>query len=111
MNHETTLRAVLGVGFLAVLMITLYHRLRSWASKEPLDRRQEGLFVLATLRLVGLLLWMSSLGPSMRPDSIRAYVPHGDRYRLRPDMPAVDDLCLNAQGVISEFDEVIGSGW
>src|SRR5438067_1973582 len=34
MNEDATFRTVLGVGFLAVLIITLYHRLRSWASKE-----------------------------------------------------------------------------
>lgn len=56
MNQETAFRAVLGVGFLAVLLVGLYHRLRSGASKEPLDRRQEGIFVLATLRPIGLLL-------------------------------------------------------
>jgi len=41
MNGEITFRAVLGSGFLAVLGITLYHRLTSWASRERLDRRQE----------------------------------------------------------------------
>lgn len=58
MNQETAFRAVLGVGFLAVLLVGLHHRLRSGASKEPLDRRQEGIFVLATLRPIGLLLWL-----------------------------------------------------
>jgi protein-S-isoprenylcysteine O-methyltransferase Ste14 len=58
MNQEPTFRAVLGVGFLAVLLITLHHRLRSRASKEVLDRQQEGLLILATLRPVGLLLWL-----------------------------------------------------
>jgi protein-S-isoprenylcysteine O-methyltransferase Ste14 len=67
MNQETTFRAVLGVGFLAVLIITLYHRLRSWASKERLDRRQEGLFVLATLRPVGLLLWLGVIAYLVNP--------------------------------------------
>jgi protein-S-isoprenylcysteine O-methyltransferase Ste14 len=68
MNKEITFRAVLGVGFLAVLLITLYHRLRSWASKEQLDRRQEGLFVLATLRPVGLLLWLGVFAYLINPD-------------------------------------------
>jgi len=67
MNQETTFRAVLGVGFLAVLAITLYHRLKSWASKEQLDRRQEGLFILATLRPVGLLLWLGVIGYLVNP--------------------------------------------
>ena len=52
------MRAVLLAAFLATLLITGYHRVRSWASKEELDRRQEGLFILATLRPIGLLLWI-----------------------------------------------------
>lgn len=67
MNQEATFRAVLGVGFLAVLIITLYHRLKSWASKEELDRRQEGLFILATLRPVGLLLWLGVIAYLVNP--------------------------------------------
>jgi len=67
MNQETAFRAVLGVGFLAVIAITLYHRLKSWASKEPLDRRQEGLFILATLRPVGLLLWLGVIAYLVDP--------------------------------------------
>jgi protein-S-isoprenylcysteine O-methyltransferase Ste14 len=34
--------------------LSLYHRLRSQASGEGLDRRQEGLFVLLTLRPIGI---------------------------------------------------------
>ena len=58
MNQDATFRPVLVVGFLAVVLIILYHRLNSWASGEKLDRRQEGLFILATLRPVGLMLWL-----------------------------------------------------
>jgi protein-S-isoprenylcysteine O-methyltransferase Ste14 len=67
MNQEGTFRVGLGVGFLAVLIITLYHRLRSWASKEALDRRQEGRFILATLRPVGLLLWVGVIAYLVNP--------------------------------------------
>jgi protein-S-isoprenylcysteine O-methyltransferase Ste14 len=67
MNQETTFRAVLGVGFLAVLAIMLYHRIRSWASKEALDRRQEGLFILATLRPIGLSLWLGVVAYLVNP--------------------------------------------
>jgi protein-S-isoprenylcysteine O-methyltransferase Ste14 len=67
MNQETMFRAVLGAGFLGVLAITLYHRLKSWASKEKLDRRQEGFFILATLRPVGLLLWLGVIAYLMNP--------------------------------------------
>ncbi len=67
MNQEAAFRAVLGVGFLAVLGITLHHRLKSWASKEELDRRQEGLFMLATLRPAGLLLWLGVIAYLVNP--------------------------------------------
>jgi len=67
MSQETTFRAVLGAGFLAVMGITLRHRLRSWASKEVLDRRQEGLFMLATLRPVALLLWLGVIAYLLNP--------------------------------------------
>ena len=58
MNQDATFRTVLVVGFLTMFMITLYHRLRSWKSKEPLDRRQEGFFILATLRPIALLMYV-----------------------------------------------------
>jgi protein-S-isoprenylcysteine O-methyltransferase Ste14 len=67
MNQETTFRAVLGIGFLAVVAITLYHRVKAWASKEPIDRRQEGLFILATLRPVASLLWLGVIAYLVNP--------------------------------------------
>jgi len=70
MNQETTFRVVLGVGFFAVVAITMYHRIRSWASKEKLDRRQEGLFILATLRPVSLLLWLAVIAYLVNPASM-----------------------------------------
>ena len=56
--QDATFRAVLGAALLAIVAITLYHRLRSWESKEPLDRRQEGFFILVTLRPIALLMWL-----------------------------------------------------
>ena len=58
MNHDQTFRAVLIVVFLVVLPIGIYHRLKSQATREKLDRRQEGLFILATLRPVGAAFWL-----------------------------------------------------
>ena len=55
MNHDQTFRAVLIVVFLLVLPIGIYHRLKSQATREKLDRGQEGLFILATLRPVGVV--------------------------------------------------------
>jgi protein-S-isoprenylcysteine O-methyltransferase Ste14 len=66
-NQDSTFRAVLGLGFLAIVLIMLYHRLRSWQSKEPLDRRQEGVFILATLRPVGLAMWVGVIAYLINP--------------------------------------------
>ena len=58
MNHDQIFRAVLIVVFLVVLPIGIYHRLKSQATGEKLDRRQEGLFILATLRPMGAAFWL-----------------------------------------------------
>ncbi len=67
MKEEATFRAILAGGFLAFFIVMLYHRLRSWESNEQLDRRKEGLFVLATLRPVGLLLWLGVFAYLINP--------------------------------------------
>ncbi len=67
MNQDATFRAVLLVGFLLFIPIGLYHRLKSQASGEKLDRRQEGLFILATLRPLGLLLWLGFIAYMVNP--------------------------------------------
>jgi protein-S-isoprenylcysteine O-methyltransferase Ste14 len=53
MNNEQTYRLLLIAGGLTILMIMMYHRLRA-RTGEPLDRRQEGLFMLLALRPGGL---------------------------------------------------------
>ena len=50
MDHDNIFRYVLIFGFVAVLPFGLYHRMKAAASREKLDRRQEGAFILATLR-------------------------------------------------------------
>ena len=68
MQDEDIFRLVLILGFVAVFPIALYHRLKSQASKEKLDRRAEGLFVLLTLRpvalvrMLGLVAWLINPG-------------------------------------------------
>lgn len=71
MTQENAFRAALGVGFVLVLIVTGYHRIRSWASREELDRRQEGLFILATLRPAGLLLWLGVIAYLANPAWMR----------------------------------------
>jgi protein-S-isoprenylcysteine O-methyltransferase Ste14 len=67
MNHDQSFRAVLIVVFLLVLPIGIYHRLKSQATREKLDRRQEGLFILATLRPVGIAFWLELIAWTVDP--------------------------------------------
>jgi protein-S-isoprenylcysteine O-methyltransferase Ste14 len=67
MNHDQTFRAVLIVAFLLLLPIGIYHRLKSQATGEKLDRRQEGLFILATLRPVGIAFWLGLIAWMVNP--------------------------------------------
>ena len=53
-GDDQTFRLILALGMAAFLPVALYHRVRSQASREKLDRRQEGLFILLTLRPLGL---------------------------------------------------------
>ncbi|HTG32190.1 MAG TPA: isoprenylcysteine carboxylmethyltransferase family protein [Thermoanaerobaculia bacterium] len=67
MDQDALFRPVLVAGFLAVLLITLYHRIKAGASREKLDRRQEGVFILATLRPIGLMLWLGVIAYMINP--------------------------------------------
>jgi protein-S-isoprenylcysteine O-methyltransferase Ste14 len=67
MNDESTLRFVLIVVMIVLLPIGMYHRFRSQSTGERLDRRQEGLFILATLRPLGAAFWFSVLAWMIDP--------------------------------------------
>ncbi len=54
MADDQTFRVILALGMAVFVPVALYHRIRSQASGETLDRRQEGLFILLTLRPCGL---------------------------------------------------------
>lgn len=56
MGDDQTFRAVLLVGMLIFMPIGIYFRIRSQASGERLDRRQEGPLILLTLRPLGLIM-------------------------------------------------------
>jgi len=64
MGDDHTFRVIILVGFLIVIPIGLYHRLRSWATGDKIERRQEGLFILFTLRplavagMVGIIAFL-----------------------------------------------------
>jgi protein-S-isoprenylcysteine O-methyltransferase Ste14 len=70
MNQDATFRIVLIAGFLAVIPIAMYYRVKSQATGEKLDRRQEGLFILATARPVGLILWVGIFAYMFSPSSM-----------------------------------------
>jgi protein-S-isoprenylcysteine O-methyltransferase Ste14 len=58
MSEEQTLRAAVLVILISVLSIGIPYRVKSQATGEKLDRRQEGMFILTTLRPVGAACWV-----------------------------------------------------
>jgi len=70
MNHDQTFRVVLIAGWLILIPIGIYHRLKSQATGEKLDRRQEGLFILITLRLFGVAHILGLIAYMVRPSSM-----------------------------------------
>ena len=56
MSDHHTFRTALLLILSLVFPIALYFRIQSQATREKLDRRQEGLFILATLRPAGLIM-------------------------------------------------------
>jgi hypothetical protein len=59
MPDNDALRWWLLGGLLVALPITAYHRIRAHRSGDRIDRRQEGLFILVTLRPVGFMFLIS----------------------------------------------------
>jgi protein-S-isoprenylcysteine O-methyltransferase Ste14 len=53
-NPDQTFAVVLRVGWLTLLPIIVFHRVRSQMTGEKLDRRQEGALILLTLRPAGI---------------------------------------------------------
>ncbi len=68
MNEDLLFRWILVVGIAIVLPIGLYHRIKSQASGEKLDRRQEGFFLLATLRPIALLKMLGIIAWVINPE-------------------------------------------
>ena len=67
-NAPHALRLILIMLFVMILPVGLYHRLKSQATREKLDRRQEGLLMLATLRPLGAAFWLGLLAWMIEPD-------------------------------------------
>ncbi|MGH9221208.1 MAG: methyltransferase family protein [Vicinamibacterales bacterium] len=57
MNLDTTFRPYIVAGFFLVILIALPFRIRSRATREKLDRTQEGVPMMIVLRLGGLAVW------------------------------------------------------
>jgi protein-S-isoprenylcysteine O-methyltransferase Ste14 len=70
MNDDQTFRIFLIVGTLLLFPILAYHRLRSQSTRERLDRRQEGWFILLTLRPVGMAAMISLFAFMIDPGSM-----------------------------------------
>ena len=62
-------RWVMVAGFVAVVAVTAPHRVRA-GTNEKLDRRKEGVFMLATLRPAGAALWLAIIAYMIRPSSM-----------------------------------------
>jgi protein-S-isoprenylcysteine O-methyltransferase Ste14 len=58
LTDDQMFRTVLLIVLIVTLPIGVYHRFRSQATREPLDRMQEGLFILIAVRLSGLVVWL-----------------------------------------------------
>ena len=67
MNEDQTFRIVLIISSLVLFPVTIYHRLKSQATREKLDRRQEGLFILFTLRPIGILCMLGLIAYMVNP--------------------------------------------
>ena len=67
MDSDQPFRTVLIVGALIVFPIMAYHRLKSQATGEKLDRWQEGPFILFTLRPVGVAAMLGLLAFMINP--------------------------------------------
>ena len=67
MTDDQIFRAVLIAVLLVILPIGMYHRIKSQATREKLDRRQEGLFILTTLRPVAAAFWFGLVAWMIEP--------------------------------------------
>ena len=68
-SEDQTFRLVLIAGALVLVPIMLYHRLKS-RTGESLDRRQEGLLILLTLRPVGIAMMLGLIVFMVNPGAM-----------------------------------------
>jgi protein-S-isoprenylcysteine O-methyltransferase Ste14 len=67
MDLDHTFRVLMFAGVLLLFPIGLYYRMKSQAPGERLDRSQEGVFILVTLRPLGLIYWAGMIAYMTNP--------------------------------------------
>jgi protein-S-isoprenylcysteine O-methyltransferase Ste14 len=67
MSLDATFRPYVVAGFVLVILIAVPFRIRSGATREKLDRMQEGLAMLIALRLGGLAVWAAVIAFMIDP--------------------------------------------
>ncbi len=67
MENEQIFRFILMLGFAVLIPIGAYYRIKSQATGEKLDRRQEGIFILLTLRPIGIAAMVGYVTYMMNP--------------------------------------------
>jgi protein-S-isoprenylcysteine O-methyltransferase Ste14 len=70
MGDDDIFRSILVAGMLVFMPIAIYRRVRSQATGEKLDRRQEGLLVLLTLRPLGIATMAGVIAFAISPTSM-----------------------------------------
>lgn len=70
MRPDEPFRSIAMWGAYVMLPIMLFFRIRSQLTREPLDRRQEGWFILLTLRPVGLAYIIGFIAFLVHPASM-----------------------------------------
>ena len=70
MNPDQTFRMILIAGSLLLFPVAAYYRVRSESTREPLDRWQEGPFILFTLRPAGLAYIVGFFAYMIEPSSM-----------------------------------------
>ena len=67
MADDQTFRVILIAAWLVLLPVMVYHRIRSQATGESLDRWQEGAFILFTLRPIGVACMLGLVAYMVNP--------------------------------------------
>lgn len=70
MHGETNFRIALVVVILITMAIGIPHRVRAASSGEKISHKEEGYLFAATLRVAGLLLWLSTFAYLLYPTSV-----------------------------------------